>query len=73
MSNILATVGRNVQYVDAQGVTNAAVITLVAGSVVDLRVFSFRGEDLYVKNVKEFNAQARESQANVYKLTWQGR
>ena len=74
MSNFHPTVGRNVQYIDAQGVPNAAIITLVAGPVVDLKVFTFRGEDSYVKNVRQFVVGARASEnLNTYRLHWQNR
>jgi hypothetical protein len=76
MSNILATVGRNVQYVGTDGRTRAAVITdIYPNGQVELAVFTLgltAGIQL-VKDAKEFSAQAREVQANVYKLTWQGR
>jgi hypothetical protein len=74
MSNILTTVGRNVQYITPAGVTKAAIITQVApDGGVSLTVFNADGSVGSVSNAKEFNAQAREVQANVYKLTWQGR
>ena len=75
MSGFVPTVGRTVQYIDAQGVPNAAIITFVVGPIVDLKVFSFRdGEEYHVKNVRQFVVGARASDnLNTYLLNWQGR
>jgi hypothetical protein len=75
MSSFLPTVGRTVQYFDAQGIVNAAIITLVAGPVVDLKVFAFRdGAESHVKNVKPYVVGARASEnTNCYLLHWQNR
>jgi hypothetical protein len=74
MSSYLPTVGRTVQYIDAQGIANAAIVTLVAGPVVDLQVFTFRGEIEYKKNVKAFVVGARASQnLDCCLVNWQGR
>jgi hypothetical protein len=72
MSNILATVSRNVQYVNKRGAVQAAIITSVEPTVT-LAVFDSTTGIYFVTDAKEFNDQAREMQANVYKLTWQGR
>jgi hypothetical protein len=82
MSNILATVGRNVQYVNKRGAVQAAIITAVEPTVaiitaveptVTLAVFDSTTGIYFVTDAKEYNAQAREVQVNVYKLNWQGR
>lgn len=73
MSNFHPTVGRNVQYIDANGNINAAIITLVAGPVVDLIVFPYRdGQGFHLKNVKPYIVGER-NQTSVYLLNWQGR
>jgi hypothetical protein len=74
MSGFAPTVGRNVQYVDSQGLTRAAIIIGVqANAVVDLKVFTKHGDDV-VENVRPFVVGARPSDnLRVYLLNWQGR
>jgi hypothetical protein len=71
MSNILATVGRNVQYIDPQGNTLAAIITKV--NPVQLAVFGNTVGVTYIDDAKEYNPNDRAAQSKVFKLTWQGR
>jgi hypothetical protein len=71
MSNILPTIGRNVQYVTPQGDILAAIITAV--DPVVLAVYRTDASAYPVEGAVEFNPIARVSQSNVYKLTWQGR
>jgi hypothetical protein len=74
MSNILPTVGRNVQYINKSGGLQAAIITDVdINGFVTLAVFNSQTGIQFVTDAKEFNAWAFEKQVNVYKLTWQGR
>lgn len=73
MSNILPTVGRNVQYVNAAGTTKAAVITdVLPDGTVSLYVMDSKVGAYFASDIKEYNAQAREV-VNVYKLTWLAR
>jgi hypothetical protein len=75
MSNIAITVGRNVQFVDAQGNILAAIITKVYNNgTANLAVFEEDGS-LRAPAVgsKQFDNLERRGQPNTFKLTWQGR
>jgi hypothetical protein len=74
MSNILATISRNVQYTDTDGYVKAAIVTDVnEDGSVELYVLDSATGPRFINGVKEFDAYARKSQANVYRNTWQGR
>jgi hypothetical protein len=73
MSNILATVGRNVQYINKQGQILAAIITSVGSASAGLAVFDETNGVYFVPAATEFDPRARNSQTNTFKLTWQGR
>jgi hypothetical protein len=75
MSNIAATVGRPVQFVDAQGNILAAIITKIyKDGTVSLAVFQEDGSlGVPAAGVKQFDSLERRGQPNTFKLTWQGR
>jgi hypothetical protein len=74
MSNFAPTIGRNVQYIDSQGITRAAIIIgLQVGDAVDLKVFTTQGDTIALQ-VRPYTIGARASDnLRVYLLNWQGR
>jgi hypothetical protein len=73
MSNFHPTVGRNVQYIDANGEPVAAIVTKVHPyGIVDLATFTDKVS--FLGNIPPFvEGYHATTQVYVYKLIWQNR
>ena len=73
MSNIQATVGRNVQFIGGDGIVAypALVYSVNNDGTATLVVFN-KQQGFYFFDAKEFDPRGG-AQRNVFKLTWQGR
>lgn len=75
MSNFQPTVGRNVQYLGANGFAFAALVTgTYSDGSADLVVFSKSTGATFKDKVRQYVVSDRpSSNVDVYLLTWQGR